>query len=45
MKILILAATVGFLDVALQSGLAGPVAMALAVLGVLALSFSTPLPE
>ena len=45
MKILILAATVSCLDMILQSGLAGPVAISLAVLGVLMVSFSTPLPE
>ena len=45
MKILILAAAVSFLDVGLQAGLAGPVVACLAVLGVLALCFSTPLPE
>lgn len=45
MKILILAAAVSLLDVGLQAGLAGPVALSLGVLAVLMACFSTPLPE
>ena len=45
MKILILAAAVSVLDVALQAGFAGPVAISLGIFAVLNFCFSTPLPE